>query len=301
MRNPSDIDLNLLVIFHELFQQRQVSLVAERLGLSQPTISNALARLRKTFDDELFVRTAQGMQPTPYAQDIAEPITNALANVSRALNRQQQFEPLSSDRQFVIAMTDVGEIHFMPTLLEQCNKIAPHVRISAVRVNTVDWREGIETGQIDLVIGAFTDASESLYHRSLFSQKYVTMFRKDHVFANGKVSLAEFLQARHLIVSSRENPYDVINDRLEKAGVASRAQFHVPHFTSVPYIVSSTDMVVTVPEKLAQRAAAPFGLAFIYPPLKLPPLQTSIFWHRRFNQDSGNQWLRTVIAKTFRE
>lgn len=301
MRNPSEIDLNLLVVFHELFQQRQVSLAAQRLGLSQPTISNALARLRKTFDDELFVRTAQGMQPTPYAQEIAEPIGNALANVAWALNRQQEFDPLTSDRQFVIAMTDVGEIHFMPPLLERCGTIAPHVRIGSVRVNAVDWREGIETGQIDLVIGAFTDASESLYHRSLFSQKYVTMFRKDHAFAKGNVSLADFLGARHLIVSSRENPYDLINERLEKAGVARNAQFHVPHFTSVPYIVSSTDMVVTVPEKLAQRAAGPFGLAFMRPPLRLPPLHTNIFWHRRFNQDSGNQWLRGVIASTFRE
>ncbi|WP_323745048.1 LysR family transcriptional regulator [Noviherbaspirillum malthae] len=301
MRSPSEIDLNLLVVFHELFQQRQVSLAAERLGLSQPTVSNALARLRKTFDDELFVRTAQGMQPTPTAQEIAEPIANALANVASALNRQQDFDPLTSDRQFVIAMTDVGEIHFMPTLLERCATIAPHVRIGSVRVNAVDWREGIETGQIDLVIGAFTDASESLYHRSLFSQKYVTMFRKDHAFAKGNVSLDDFLAARHLIVSSRENPYDLINERLEKAGVLPSAQFHVPHFTSVPYIVSSTDMVVTVPEKLAQSAAGPFGLAFIRPPLRLPPLHTNIFWHRRFNQDSGNQWLRGVIASTFRE
>lgn len=301
MRHPSDIDLNLLVVFHELFQQRQVSLAAARLGLSQPTISNALARLRKAFDDELFVRTAQGMQPTPYAQEIAEPIANALASVASALNRQQEFDPLTSDRQFVIAMTDVGEIHFMPALLERCGRIAPHVRIGSVRVSAVDWREGIETGQIDLVIGAFTDASESLYHRSLFSQKYVIMFRKDHAFAKGNISLADFLAARHLIVSSRENPYDVINERLEKAGVARAAQFHVPHFTSVPYIVSTTDMVVTVPEKLAQRAAGPFGLAFARPPLRLPPLHTNIFWHRRFNQDSGNQWLRGVIASTFRE
>jgi len=301
VRSPSDIDLNLLVVFHELFQQRQVSLAAERLGLSQPTVSNALARLRKTFDDELFVRTAQGMQPTPTAQEIAEPIANALANVASALNRRQDFDPLTSDRQFVIAMTDVGEIHFMPPLLERCATIAPHVRIGSVRVNAVDWREGIETGQIDLVIGAFTDASESLYHRSLFSQKYVTMFRRDHAFAKGNVSLADFLAARHLIVSSRENPYDLINERLEKAGVLPGAQFHVPHFTSVPYIVSSTDMVVTVPEKLAQSAAGPFGLAFMRPPLRLPPLHTNIFWHRRFNQDSGSQWLRGVIASMFRE
>jgi DNA-binding transcriptional LysR family regulator len=301
MRKPADIDLNLLVVFQELFQQRQVSLVAERLGLSQPTVSNTLARLRKTFGDELFVRTGQGMQPTPFAQQIAEPVTQALASVMQALNRQEPFDPGSSDRQFVIAMTDVGEIHFMPTLLERCSASAPHVRISAVRLSAVNWREGIETGQIDLVIGAFTEVPESLYHSRLFSQKYVTMFRKGHRFAKGKVGLPEFLQARHLIVSSRENPYDLINSRLEKAGVGRSAQFRVPHFTSVPYIVGSSDMVVTVPEKLAQRAAGPFGLDFIRPPLRLPALHTNIFWHRRYNQDSGNQWLRGLIVENFRE
>lgn len=301
MRKPADIDLNLLVVFQELFQQRQVSLAAERLGLSQPTISNTLARLRKTFGDELFVRTAQGMQPTPYAQQIAEPVAQALASVSLALNRQAQFDPAASARQFTVAMTDVGEIHFMPVLLERCLQLAPQARISAVRLSAVNWREGIETGQIDLVIGAFTEVPDSLYHRRLFSQKYVTMFRSGHRFDGRDISMSEFLQAKHLIVSSRENPYDLINARLEKAGVSQAAQFRVPHFTSVPYIVSSTDMVVTVPEKLALQTAAPFGLKFIRPPLRLPQLHTSVFWHRRYNQDSGNQWLRGLVADSFGE
>lgn len=301
MRSPLDIDMNLLVVFHELYRQRHVSLVAERLQLSQPTVSNALARLRKTFDDPLFVRTTQGMQPTPYAQEIAEPIAAALSQVTRALNRQQVFDPLTSTRQFVLAMTDVGEIHFMPALIERCAEVAPHVRISTVRISAVNWQEGIETGQIDLVIGAFTEVSESLFHLKLFSQKYVSMFRRGHPFCSGKVSLSEFLAARHLIVSSRENPYDLINDRLEKAGVTQAALFRVPHFTSVPYIVSTTDLVVTVPEKLARRAGEAFGLVSMPPPLRLPLLHTHIYWHRRFNEDEGNRWMRGLIAAQFRE
>jgi DNA-binding transcriptional LysR family regulator len=301
MRDPADIDLNLLIVFQEVFQQRQVSLAARRLGLSQPTISNALARLRQAFGNELFVRTAQGMQPTPYALQIADPIANALLNVKQALNQQEQFDPTTSERHFVIAMTDVGEIHFMPTLVERCGQAAPGVRISAVRISSIKWLEEIETGRIDLAIGAFTDVPASLYHRRLFSQNYVTMFRRGHRFCGKKIELAAFLKARHLIVATRESPYDQINDRLEKAGVSRSAQFRVPHFTSVPYIVSTTDMVVTVPEKLAQRASEPFGLDYVRPPLRLPVLRTSIFWHRRFNQDSGNQWLRSLIGDSFVE
>jgi len=301
MLTPADIDLNLLVVFQEVFQQRHVSVVARRLGLSQPTVSNSLARLRRTFGDELFVRTAQGMQPTPYAQQIAEPIANALLNVRQALNQQEQFAPLQSNRHFVIAMTDAGEIHFMPPLLEHCNSVAPGIGISSVRLSAIDWQDALATGKVDLVVGAFAEVPESLYHRRLFSQHCVTMFRQGHPFSGKKVALADFLKARHLIVASQESPYNLINERLGKAGVNQSAQFRIPYFTSAPYIVSTTDMVVTVPQKLAERASIPFNLAYIRPPLRLPPLHTSIFWHRRFNQDSGNQWLRALIGEIFVE
>jgi DNA-binding transcriptional LysR family regulator len=127
------------------------------------------------------------------------------------------------------------------------------------------------------------------------------MFRQGHPLGTGTPTLKQFLAARHLIVSSLESPYDRINQLLDKAGVRAATQFQVPHFTAVPYIVSSTDLVVTVPQKLAERAAAPFHLAYIKPPLRLPSLQTNMFWHRRFNQDAGNVWLRGVIADRFSE
>jgi DNA-binding transcriptional LysR family regulator len=159
----------------------------------------------------------------------------------------------------------------------------------------------METGQIDLAIGAFADAPESLYHRRLFSQHYVTMFRRGHAFAQRNIELKEFLAAKHLLVTTNESPYDEINARLHKAGIARAVQFRVPHFTAVPYIISGTDMVVTVPQKLAQQASAPFGLDYIAPPLRLPALHTHILWHRRYNQDGGNRWLRGVIAENFKE
>lgn len=299
MRELKDLDLNLLVVFQQMYQARHVSQVARTLGVSQPTVSNALARLRRTFGDELFVRTAQGMQPTPYAQRISEPIAQALASVTAALNQQEQFDAASSERRFVVAMTDVGEIHFMPALIACCTNVAPGVGISSVRASALHWQDAMETGQVDLAIGAFTDVADSLFHRRLFSQQYVTMFRKGHRFEGRKIGLKEFLTAQHLFVASRESPYDQINARLEKAGVARSVNFQVPHFTAVPYIVSSTDMVVTVPARLAEQACAPFGLGTIVPPLRLPALHTSVFWHRRYNQDSGNQWLRGVIAACF--
>jgi DNA-binding transcriptional LysR family regulator len=300
MIEPSSIDLNLLSVFQEVYRARQISSAARKLGLTQSAVSNALARLRRTFGDELFVRTAHGMQPTPFAEQVADPIGAALAQVALALNQRSQFDPATSVRRFTIAMTDVGEVHFMPVLIERCMALAPGVELGSVRVGG-DLREQMETGRVDLAIGAFDDVPDAWYQRLLFRQRFVAMFRKDHPLATGPVDLERFAAARHLVVDSSESPYDRINHLLAKAGVLEEARFRVPHFTAVPYIASGSDLVVTVPQKLAERACAPFGLAWIAPPLQLPTLQTNVFWHRRFNQDPGNQWLRGVVADVFGE
>jgi DNA-binding transcriptional LysR family regulator len=299
MIEPRDIDLNLLVVFQEVFQERQISAVARRLKLSQPAVSNALARLRRSFGDELFVRTAQGMQPTPLAQQLAESVSAALAHVAQALNRHDSFVAATSERHFTLAMTDVGEVYFMPGLIETCRRLAPGIQLSTVRAGAVDLKNEMESGRVDLAIGAFDTISGALYQRRLFRQNYVSMFRNGHPLAGKKITLKDFLAAQHLVVSSLESPYDRINQLLEKAGVRANTHFRVPHFTAVPYIVSHSDLLVTVPQKLAESAAQPFGLQYIRPPLRLPSLQTNIFWHRRFNQDAGNQWLRNLVVEHF--
>jgi DNA-binding transcriptional LysR family regulator len=301
MIEPSSIDLNLLAVFQEVYRERQISAAARRLGLTQSAVSNALARLRRTFGDELFVRTAYGMQPTPLAQQMAEPIGAAMAQVALALSQRSRFDPATSNRRFTLAMTDVGEVYFMPVLIERCRSGAPHVEIASLRANGLSLKDDMETGRVDLAIGAFDDVSEALYHRALFRQRFVSMFRKDHPLAKGKVDLARFVAAPHLIVDAAQSPYDRINGLLEKAGVTAGARFRVPHFTAVPYIVSTSELVVTVPQKLAESAASPFGLKWIEPPLALPTLQTNVFWHRRFNHDPGIQWLRGLIADVFAE
>jgi DNA-binding transcriptional LysR family regulator len=301
MIEPNSIDLNLLSVFQEVYRERQISAAARRLGLTQSAVSNALARLRRTFGDELFVRTAHGMQPTPLAQQMAEPIGAAMAQVALALSQRSRFDPASSTRRFTLAMTDVGEVYFMPVLVERCRALAPTVEIASLRANALSLKEDMETGRVDLAIGAFEDVSEALFQRQLFRQRFVSMFRRDHPLARGTVDLARFVASAHLIVDAAQSPYDRINALLEKAGVAAQARFRVPHFTAVPYIVATSDLVVTVPQKLAESAASPFGLKWIEPPLQLPTLQTNVFWHRRFNHDPGIQWLRGLIVDVFAE
>jgi DNA-binding transcriptional LysR family regulator len=249
----------------------------------------------------LFVRTAHGMQPTPFAQQVAEPVGAALAQVALALNQRSQFDAATSTRRFTIAMTDVGEVYFMPALIERCRALAPRVQVSSVRAGSIALKEEVETGRVDLAIGAFDDVSEALYQKLLFRQPYVSMFRSGHPLARGAVTLKRFVAAEHLLVDSAESPYPRINQLLEKAGIGAATRFRVPHFTAVPYIVGGSDLVVTVPQKLAERAAAPFGLKWVKPPLALPTLQTNMFWHRRYNQDPGSQWLRALVAEVFAE
>ncbi len=301
MLEAKDIDLNLLVVFQEIYQERQISAVAKRLGLSQPAVSNALARLRRHFADDLFVRTAQGMQPTTLAEHLSEPIALSLAHITQALNRQSSFEPLSSQRQFSIAMTDVGEIYFMPDLLHLLEQHAPQLRLNIVRANSIDLKAELESGRIDLALGAFDDVSEAWFQRSLFKQHYVCLFRQQHPLANQELSLKSFAQMRHLIVTATDNPYARVNQHLEKAGIALQQQLRIPHFMSVPYILAQHDLCATVPLKLAQSAAKAFQLCYKKPPLRLPVLQTHMFWHRRYNQDSGNSWLRALISQHFVE
>jgi DNA-binding transcriptional LysR family regulator len=196
-------------------------------------------------------------------------------------------------------MTDVGEVHFMPVLIERCRALAPQIQVSSRRAASLVLKEEMESGRVDLAIGPFEAISEGLYQRLLFRQPYVSMVRRGHPLTSGKVDLERFAAAEHLFVESVEAPYDRINALLEKAGIGATTRFRVPHFSAVPYIIGASDLVVTVPQKLAERAGPPFGLAWITPPLALPPLQTNMFWHRRYHQDPGNTWLRNLVAQAF--
>lgn len=303
MLNLRDVDLNLLVVFQEILREKRIAAVAQRLGLSQPAVSNALARLRQTFDDELFVRTPRGMMPTARAEQLAEPVAMALDMLQRAFGQRTHFEAATSTRTFTIAMSDVGEVYFMPVLAQLCAEQAPGVRIDTLRAGAFDMKVGMESGAIDLAIGAFDDLSgESVFQRRLFQQDYVTMFRRGHPLepaaqadagalpcrvAPGGGELGQPLQ-RHRPVAG-QGQHLAIGALLGAAlrGRALHRQHHRPGGDRA--------------RKLAERAAPPFGLQFVPPPLKLPALQTNVFWHRRFHQDAGNQWLRNLVARHFAE
>lgn len=294
-----DIDLNLLVVFDRLLFERSVSRAADSLGITQPAVSNALARLRKVLGDELFLRTPRGMEPTPFAEQLAESVTYALGMIHSALNQRQSFDPAASDRAFQVCMTDIGEIDLLPALMQRLAKVAPQVRISTVRNTAVNLKDEMEAGHVDLAIGFLPQLKAGFFQRRLFVQKYVCLMRKGHPLDRKSISLAAFSEAEHLSVVSPGTGHGRIEELLERKGVQLRVRLTVPHFVAIGHILSGSDLVVSVPERLAQRMTGPFGLSQVPHPARLPEIAINLFWHAKQHKDPGNQWLRGLIFGMF--
>jgi DNA-binding transcriptional LysR family regulator len=294
-----DLDLNLLVLFNQLLVERRVSKVAENLGLSQPAVSNSLARLRKLLGDELFLRTPGGMEPTPYAEQLAESVTYALGMIHSALNERSTFDPSSSARAFTVGMTDIGEIYFLPTLLKLLREKAPCVSFSTVRNTTANLKDELEAGKVDLAVGLLPQLKGGFFQRKLFRQRYVCLFREGHRLDKKRISLEDFVAAEHLVVISAGTGHGKVDELLKRSGIERDVRLTVPHFVSVGHILQATELVATVPERLAQQLVKPFGLTFVAHPAKLPEVAINVFWHAKFHKAPANQWLRSLVFETF--
>ena len=294
-------DLNLLRVFDALMQERKVAAAAERLGLSPPAVSNALARLRRATGDELFTRTPHGMQPTPHAAASAATLADALARIEASLGPVPGFDPVASARHFRIAMTDIGEIVFLPTLMRELPQRAPRLTLATVRGTPLKLREALADGRVDLAIGWLPDLAAGFHKRHLFEQRYVCVMAASHPLAQGRLTAARFAAARHAVVRAEGTGHERVERLLGAAGAARPAVLQLPHFVAVPHIVAASDLVATVPHKLAERVAAPFGLVVRELPFNLPRFAVDVFWHRRVHQDAGNRWLREQLARWFAE
>ena len=294
-----DIDLNLLVLFNQLLVERRVSKVADNLGLTQPAVSNSLARLRKLLGDDLFLRTPTGMQPTPFAEQLAEPVAYALGMIHGALNQRSTFDPKRSTRSFTIGMTDIGEIYFLPTLMDELGRQAPGVSLSTVRNTAVNLKDEMEAGKVDLAIGLLPQLKAGFFQRRLFHQRYVCLFRQGHKLDKKKISMTEFSAAEHLVVVSPGTGHGKVDELLERSGIERRVRLTVPHYVAIGHILQATDLVATVPERLAQRMTGPFGLTYVAHPAKLPDMAINVFWHAKFHRTPDNQWLRTLVFERF--
>jgi DNA-binding transcriptional LysR family regulator len=235
------------------------------------------------------------MQPTPFADQLAESIGYALGMIHGAINVKNSFEPATSKRRFSIGMTDIGEVHFLPRLMEKIPQVAPSVSISTVRNTSINLKDAMEAGQVDLAIGLLPQLKAGFFQQRLFTQQYVCMFRAGHPLDNKKILSADFYAADHVAIVSAGTGHGMVDDILDKNGAQRKVKLTVPHFVAVSHILQSTNLVATVPERLAEHMAKPFGLKYVPHPVKLPEIAINLFWHAKYHKDPANQWLRGLL------
>jgi DNA-binding transcriptional LysR family regulator len=296
-----EIDLNLLVVFNQLLVERRVSKVADNLGLSQPAVSNSLAKLRKLFGDELFLRTPKGMEPTPFADQLAESVSYALAMIHSGVNQRTSFDPAKETRSFTVGMTDIGEIYFLPDLMARVKRDAPGLSLSTVRNTAINLRDELESGKVDLAVGLLPQLKAGFFQRRLFRQRYVCLMRRGHRLDKKRISLVEYAGAEHLVVVSAGTGHGKVDELLHRSGVQRTVRLTVPHYVSVGHILQRSDLITTVPEKLADRLIEPFNLAKVAHPAKLPDIAINAFWHAKYHRSPANRWLRGLIFELFAE
>ncbi|AXK80725.1 LysR family transcriptional regulator [Pseudolabrys taiwanensis] len=306
MINIRNIDLNLLVVFEALMQERNVTRTADRLGLSQPAISLSLRRLRESLDDPLFIRTRGGMRPTRRAEQIFSSVAQALDSVQNILQTGTSFSPNQAQRSFNVMMSDIGEIIYLPRLIQKLRQVAPGVRLSVRRLARPRVHDELASGGIDLAIG-WVETTADLIRDDLFDEKFVGIVRPDHPRIGKRISLAQFASEWHLVVGRQELASDSLflaaNDKREQALARAFRQrkvaVQVPHFLAVPNIISHTDLICVVPRQLGDIYAELGQVR----PATLPPgfgsFTVSQFWHKRFEKDQGSLWLRGVVRELF--
>lgn len=293
--NIRELDLNLLVIFDALFQDKNVSKAAKRVGLSQSAMSNALARLRESLKDPLFTRTARGIVPTQRAAELEQPVREALHLLEQSLGESKAFDPAASDSVFELGTTDYIEFVFLPKLLKRLQKSAPAVRVEVHPLTEKSPLKALEEGKVEIAIGHFQETKSSLYKRELFTDPFVCAVKEKG--APPKMTLSVFAEKKHVIVSPWGGLTGLVDQVLGKTNKKRTVIASTPHFLMAPALVAETDYLVTLPKSFADSIAKNFDLKVFPHPLDLTPLSISLLWHERSHADAKHKWFREEIVQ----
>ena len=293
--NIKTFDLNLLKSFDALLEECSVSRAAARVHLSQPAMSNALARLRDALDDPVLVRTPQGMEPTARALALKGPVRQALLQIETALSAQPEFDPRTARRSFVVAATDYMEFLVLPRLMRVLQTEAPGIDIRVRSLQLKAPEEPLDSGDVDLAFGFFADVPKRLNRRHLFTETMTCLVRADHPVLYQSWNLERFVEMSHLFVATRQGSAGVVDNMLTEKGLQRRIALVVPHFLVVPYIIAETDLIVTVNSRIADTYVRELPLKSLPPPLDLPEFPITMLWHPRSDGDPSIAWLRRML------
>jgi len=297
----ADLDLNLLHVLVALGECRSVSAAALRLQRSQPAVSVALAKLRRSFGDPLFVRSGNAMQPTPRAAALVQSARSLLARVEADMVAAPDFDPAASQRTVTLALSDVGELVFLPQILRELHARMPRAAVRSVSLHAPEVAAGLEEGTIDLAMGYFPDLEKrNFYRQVLFTDTYASLVRAGHPVKARKLTLAQYVALGHAVVRAESRTEEVVERYLARRHIRRRVVLTTPHFASAPMIVAHSDLIVTVPEPLARYfTSVSADLRVIGMPFEPPRISLKQFWHRKFHDDARNAWLRGVFCRLF--
>jgi DNA-binding transcriptional LysR family regulator len=292
----SSIDLNLLVAFEALFEERSVTAAAQRLYLGQPAMSAALGRLRTLFEDELFIRIGREMQPTSKSLEVAPGILLALNQIRQTLESNQSFEPKTTQRSFAIGSSDYTSFVIVPKLLALCQQTAPGVNVRLIGFEKDSVEDLLEQGAVDLALGVFPNPPQQTLHESLFQERFVGIAHKGHgAIANGSVSLETFANLPHALVTIRRDDTGYIDQVLATYNLKRRIAVTTPHMLVLPSLVASSDLIASVPSRIASHLICHQELEIFELPIETQAWTVSMLWSKLVDKDSANCWLRQTL------
>ena len=299
MHAPS-LDLNLLLVFDALLREGSVTKAADALGLTQSATSHALNRLRQYFDDPLFVKVGTRMEPTNKAASLRPAVVDVVTNVRRNILPGAVFDPAAATRTFTVCMTDMGELVFLPALLERFKREAPQCTLRTLQVPVEQIENLLATGEADLALGSIRAAPKGLYQQRLFLHEFRTIASVRNSKVGTEMTRELFESLPHVVVSLTGRTTESYDVALESQGVRRNISVITPHFLMVPLLMDRhPDLLATVPQALADVYTQLQVVRSFEPPVAIAPFPLNQHWHPRFHHDPAIIWLRERVKKTF--
>ncbi|HEY0294429.1 MAG TPA: LysR family transcriptional regulator [Bordetella sp.] len=293
------LDLNLLKIFDSVYRLRNLTEVAHEVSLSQPAISHALGRLRTALDDRLFIRTATGLEPTARADSLAIPVRNALAMLEDSLLSSEEFKPEHCAREFRLLLSDVGNVLFIPPLLSHLHRHAPQVRLKIIQAPRSDYERLLRDREADIAIGHLNLSGQNIRKAPLFRDRCVILSRAASTGKSRRpMSREDFEQRPHVIVSPPEDP---VEEMFSSLHIVRRISLHIPSYFALPGIVSTSELLATVPSRIAMNLSKNFSFDMHELPFASPVFDVKMHWHLRQDADVAQTWLRNIFHALFAE
>ncbi|MFZ6754420.1 LysR family transcriptional regulator [Undibacterium sp. Dicai25W] len=295
----SRIDLNLFIVFEAIYTEGTVTRASQQLNLTQPAISHALNRLRNMFDDPLFVRQGNSMVSTPLARSIIEPVRQALRGLEMTLTDNGKFDPSQARKQFNLGLRDVLESTVLPPIVESITQQAPEINLAAFQVERRELASELAAGTLDVAIDMLLPLPPEIRRQQVSRDTTVVLARKDHPLIKRSLNLEQYLEAEHILASSRRKGMGLEDFELSRLGLQRRIRLRCQHYFAACRVVSQSDLLLTMPEAYARIVNQQFTNQILALPLTMPSWDVYLYWHQNLDSDPANCWLREQIMQAF--